>query len=124
MPSRRARIKPSGVLVIVGGAIVVASSFAIHGFAQTVLDWLMGTAPKSLPPNMAPFLSIALQILIYLITPGDINDVWRNLNAAGTTLHRKVARRSWWRNRFDWIRNRSRVFDSHGGPSKHYCWEL
>jgi hypothetical protein len=70
------RSKVGGILAILGGLLIVASGFAIHGFTQTVLDWLMGAAPKYLPPNMTPFLVVALQILIALITLGGITVIF------------------------------------------------
>src|ERR1051326_6990375 len=76
MSNRRVGSRVGGVLAIVGGILIVASGFAIHGFTLTLLDWLMGAAPKYLPSNMTPFLVDALQILIDLITLGGITVIF------------------------------------------------
>ncbi len=76
MTKRNTRTRLAGVLAIVGGLLIVVSGFAIHGFTLTILDWLMGAAPKYLPQNIAPFLVVVFQILIDLITLGGLTVIF------------------------------------------------
>jgi hypothetical protein len=64
--------KVAGVLAIIGGFLIIASGFAVHGFLLLILDFLKGKVTSYLPGLAGALTSLAIQILTVLITFGGI----------------------------------------------------
>ncbi len=69
---RKASLRLAGSLAIIGGALMVASGFAVHGFLLSTLTLVSGHVSEFLPSEVSPLIVIILEILTGLIALGGI----------------------------------------------------
>jgi len=72
MPLKRAVELGSTVLAFIGGGLIVASGFTVHGFLLSVLSLVSGGLPAIIPAEIAIPLSITASVLSALVALGGI----------------------------------------------------
>ena len=69
---KRAAELGSMALAFIGGGLIVASGFTVHGFLLSLLSLVSGGLPSIIPPEIAIPLSITASVLSALVALGGV----------------------------------------------------